>query len=146
MACRHGEKKNGISQMLSHVHTPSIISLPVYEANCSRFFFSNNATHERHFSFSGIKRFLGCNHIRSYEYFIESINTVCPFLSVPCTSWEKFQNGSCFDCVEQHCPRFGFNAQPGNHHASVYLMTGRDKPFCSESNFYKLNSPTCIRL
>ncbi|XP_031789463.1 pancreatic triacylglycerol lipase isoform X1 [Nasonia vitripennis] len=90
----------------------------------------NSITLEKGSFFRGIKRFLGCNHIRSYEYFIESINTVCPFLSVPCTSWERFQNGSCFDCVEQHCPRFGFNAQPGNHHASVYLMTGRDKPFC----------------
>ncbi|XP_011495868.1 PREDICTED: pancreatic triacylglycerol lipase-like isoform X2 [Ceratosolen solmsi marchali] len=90
----------------------------------------NSITLEKGSLFRGIKRFLGCNHIRSYEYFIESINTACPFLSVPCTSWEKFQNGSCFDCVEQHCPRFGFNAQPGNYHASTYLMTGREKSFC----------------
>lgn len=78
----------------------------------------------------GFKRFLGCNHIRSYEYFIESINTVCPFLSVPCSSWERFQEGSCFDCVNQYCPRFGFDAQPGNYRVSTYLMTGSTKPFC----------------
>ncbi|XP_058801466.1 pancreatic lipase-related protein 2-like [Phymastichus coffea] len=90
----------------------------------------NSITLEKGSFFRGIKRFLGCNHIRSYEYFIESINTPCPFVSVPCASWEKFQNGSCFDCLEQDCPRFGFQAQPGNHHASVYLMTGKDKPFC----------------
>nr|XP_012137157.1 PREDICTED: pancreatic triacylglycerol lipase-like isoform X2 [Megachile rotundata] len=79
---------------------------------------------------TGIKRFLGCNHIRSYEYFIESINTNCPFLAVPCSSWDKFEEGSCFDCVNQYCPRFGLDAQPGNYHASVYLLTGSSKPFC----------------
>lgn len=81
---------------------------------------------------SGIKRFVGCNHIRSYEYFIESINTKCSFLGVPCSSWEKFQDGNCFDCVNQYCPKLGLDAQPGNYHASVYLMTGSTKPFCSK--------------
>ena len=92
--------------------------------------------------FSGIKRFLGCNHIRSYEYFIESINTACPFLAVPCESWDRFLEGNCFDCVNQYCPRFGFDAQPGNYHASVYLMTGREKPFCSKItlNFISLRA------
>ncbi|XP_033327450.2 pancreatic triacylglycerol lipase isoform X1 [Megalopta genalis] len=90
----------------------------------------NSITLERGSFFRGIKRFLGCNHIRSYEYFIESINTACPFLAVPCSSWERFQEGGCFDCVNQYCPRFGLDAEPGNYHAAVYLMTGRDKPFC----------------
>ncbi|XP_003701803.1 pancreatic triacylglycerol lipase [Megachile rotundata] len=90
----------------------------------------NSITLERGSFFRGIKRFLGCNHIRSYEYFIESINTNCPFLAVPCSSWDKFEEGSCFDCVNQYCPRFGLDAQPGNYHASVYLLTGSSKPFC----------------
>ncbi|KAG5335487.1 LIPR2 protein, partial [Acromyrmex charruanus] len=96
----------------------------------------NSITLERGSFIRGIKRFLGCNHIRSYEYFIESINTPCSFLAVPCSSWDKFQEGSCFDCVNQYCPRFGLDAQPGNYHASVYLMTGSDKPFCKAH--YKL--------
>lgn len=90
----------------------------------------NSITLERGSFFRGIKRFLGCNHIRSYEYFIESINTQCPFIAVPCSSWEKFEEGGCFDCVNQYCPRFGFDAHPGNYRASVYLMTGSEKPFC----------------
>lgn len=69
---------------------------------------------------------------------MESINTACPFIAVPCESWDKFLEGSCFDCVNQYCPRFGFDAQPGNYHASVYLMTGREKPFCSKI-YQKLN-------
>ncbi|XP_031367475.1 pancreatic triacylglycerol lipase-like isoform X2 [Apis dorsata] len=92
----------------------------------------NSITLERGSFFRGIKRFVGCNHIRSYEYFIESINTKCSFLGVPCLSWEKFQNGNCFDCVNQYCPKLGLDAQPGNYHASVYLMTGSIKPFCKD--------------
>ncbi|XP_011306825.1 pancreatic triacylglycerol lipase [Fopius arisanus] len=90
----------------------------------------NSITIEKGSFVKGIKRFLSCNHIRSYDYFIESINTACPFLAVPCSSWRNFQDGNCFDCVNQYCPRFGFDAQPGNYHASVYLMTASEKPFC----------------
>ena len=82
-------------------------------------------------NYPGIRRFVSCNHIRSYEYFIESINANCPFLTVPCVSWDKFLEGGCFDCTNQYCPKFGLDAQPGNYHASVYLMTGSTKPFCS---------------
>ncbi|EFN77854.1 pancreatic lipase-related protein 2 [Harpegnathos saltator] len=90
----------------------------------------NSISMERGSLILGIKRFLSCNHIRSYEYFIESINSPCPFLAIPCSSWDKFQEGGCFDCKNQYCPRFGLDAQPGNYEASVYLMTGGSKPFC----------------
>ncbi|XP_014479346.1 PREDICTED: pancreatic triacylglycerol lipase-like [Dinoponera quadriceps] len=89
----------------------------------------NSITREDSF-FRGIKKFLSCNHVRSYEYFIESINSPCPFLAMPCSSWEKFQEGGCFDCKHQYCPRLGLDAQPGNYDASVYLMTGESKPYC----------------
>ncbi|KAJ8687643.1 hypothetical protein QAD02_023437 [Eretmocerus hayati] len=117
----------GISQAVAHIDF--FPNGGKNQPGCNEGVF-NSITLEKGSFFRGLKRFLGCNHIRSYEYFIESINTDCPFVSVPCSSWEKFQNGSCFDCMEQHCPRFGFHAQPGNYHASVYLMTGRDKPYC----------------
>ncbi|XP_032683043.1 pancreatic lipase-related protein 2-like isoform X2 [Odontomachus brunneus] len=90
----------------------------------------NSISKESGSFFRGIKRFLSCNHIRSYEYFIESINSPCPFIAVPCNSWQKFQEGSCFDCKNQYCPRFGLDAQPGNYDASVYLMTAASRPFC----------------
>ncbi|XP_043279653.1 pancreatic triacylglycerol lipase-like [Venturia canescens] len=99
----------------------------------------NSITLERGSFFRGIKRFLGCNHIRSYDYFIESINTVCPFLAVPCSSWTRFLAGDCFDCLNQYCPRFGFDAQPGNYHASVYLLTASEKPFCKGHYRVRIN-------
>ena len=86
----------------------------------------------------GFKKYHGCHHLKSYDYFIESINTQCPFIAVPCASWSLFQEGGCFDCVNQYCPRLGINAEPGNYQASVYLMTGSGEPFCSElENFFK---------
>lgn len=33
-------------------------------------------------------KYLGCNHERSYEYFIESIAPLCPFMAVQCESYE----------------------------------------------------------
>ncbi|XP_045130543.1 pancreatic triacylglycerol lipase-like, partial [Portunus trituberculatus] len=48
--------------------------------------------------FKRIRRFIGCNHIRSYEYFTESINAVCPFLGIECPSWESYQLGACWSC------------------------------------------------
>ncbi|XP_046476732.1 inactive pancreatic lipase-related protein 1 isoform X1 [Neodiprion pinetum] len=99
----------------------------------------DSITLERGSFVRGLRRFLGCNHIRSYEYFIESINTACPFLAVPCSSWTRFQEGGCFDCVNQYCPRFGFDAQRGNYHASTYLMTAGAKPFCRGHYRVKIN-------
>jgi hypothetical protein len=44
--------------------------------------------------FLGIRKYLGCNHIRSYEFFIESINPNrgCSFLTMACSSYEVFVN------------------------------------------------------
>ncbi|XP_033111057.1 pancreatic triacylglycerol lipase-like [Anneissia japonica] len=49
-------------------------------------------------------QYVACNHVRSYEYFTESINTKCPFRAYECTSkgygksgYEHFSRGECFD-------------------------------------------------
>ncbi|KAK4875022.1 hypothetical protein RN001_011444 [Aquatica leii] len=94
--------------------------------------------------FKGVRSFLGCNHIRSYELFSESINSKCSFTSIACNSYEDFQNGTCFECDKngQHCLAFGFQGR--SHYDRLvknkvirpdqnlvqYLMTGADKPFC----------------
>lgn len=96
--------------------------------------------------FRGVRKFLGCNHIRGYEYFIESINPTCPFTSISCNSYDDFKTGRCFECGKngQHCLAFGYNGkfhydellrsktiQP-QQYLVQYLMTGDNKPFCSE--------------
>lgn len=102
-------------------------------------------------SLTGIRHMLGCNHIRSYQYFTESINTgSCYFVGTECGSWEEFQNGSCFDCITGNkCPfqtRIGLHADtylrkgaaygsplnlpPPRTHVKLFMMTGADGPFC----------------
>ncbi|XP_033610214.1 pancreatic triacylglycerol lipase isoform X2 [Cryptotermes secundus] len=101
--------------------------------------------------YRGIRHMLGCNHIRSYQYFTESINPgSCYFMGTECDSWEEFQNGSCFDCVTGNkCPfqtRIGLHADtylrkgvaygsplnlpPPRTHVKLFMMTGADGPFC----------------
>lgn len=48
----------------------------------------------------GVRKYLGCDHIRSYEYFTESINTQCPFIAVECDTWDNYFAGNCFNCLK----------------------------------------------
>ncbi|XP_031350138.1 inactive pancreatic lipase-related protein 1-like isoform X2 [Photinus pyralis] len=94
--------------------------------------------------FRGIRKFLGCNHIRSYNYFIESINSKCPFTSIACNSYEDLKSGTCFECGKngQHCLKFGYHGRELYDHLIKtkeisphknlvqYLITGSDEPFC----------------
>ncbi|GFY73176.1 inactive pancreatic lipase-related protein 1 [Trichonephila inaurata madagascariensis] len=43
----------------------------------------------------GIRRFIGCNHIRAYEFFSESINSDCPFYGYVCDTYDNFSTGKC---------------------------------------------------
>ncbi|XP_014274569.1 pancreatic lipase-related protein 2 [Halyomorpha halys] len=66
--------------------------------------------------FKAIRRFLGCDHVRSYEYFIESIPDRCEFLAIECDSWENFTAGNCFWCRNEMrpdgrlCSKLGLNS------------------------------------
>ncbi|RZC34310.1 inactive pancreatic lipase-related protein 1, partial [Asbolus verrucosus] len=96
--------------------------------------------------FRGIRKYLGCNHVRSYEFFIESINpkNKCSFLTVPCSSYEDFQKGKCFDCGQnnQKCIHFGYHGYKDykwlvehriitpNTNLVQFFKTGERKPFC----------------
>ncbi|KAJ9584757.1 hypothetical protein L9F63_020907, partial [Diploptera punctata] len=101
--------------------------------------------------YKGIRKMISCNHIRSYQYFTESINpNECHFVGTECDSWEHFLNGSCFDCTSSNkCPfqtKLGFHADtylrkgteygsplrlpPSRSHIKLYMMTGDQSPFC----------------
>ncbi|KAF5298079.1 hypothetical protein FQA39_LY11847 [Lamprigera yunnana] len=99
---------------------------------------------ERGSFFRGIRSFVGCNHIRAHELFLESINPKCPFMSISCNSYENLKNGTCFECNKKnrHCIAFGFHGK-GHYERLLktkeihpqdnlvqYLMTGSNKPFC----------------
>lgn len=107
-------------------------------------------------SFTGIRQMLSCNHIRSYQYFTESINPgPCQFIGTECNSWEEFKNGTCFECVNgKKCPfqtKFGLHADsyirkgaaygsplripPPRTHVKLYMRTGKEGPFCRKYIF-----------
>ncbi|KAI9556632.1 hypothetical protein GHT06_016422 [Daphnia sinensis] len=93
----------------------------------------------------GLSRFIGCNHLRSVEFFTESFNSACPFLAVQCPSFEDFLEGRCH-CGTNACHRMGYSAdhqsvvpstglnwpghQPTDEPIQMYLLTRDDQPFC----------------
>lgn len=92
--------------------------------------------------FWSLQQFLGCNHVRSYQFFTESINTKCPFTAVSCDSYEDFKAGECFSCEDRFCVRFGYDSiktynelkkegyTSDDASLTTYLMTSAEHPFC----------------
>lgn len=94
--------------------------------------------------FWSIQQFLGCNHIRSHQYFTESILPKCPFNTISCDSYESFKEGKCDKCGENHhnCLQFGYHSNEGykkllqqrevseDTPMVTYLLTSSEKPFC----------------
>lgn len=93
---------------------------------------------------TGFQQFLGCNHVRSQEFLLESIKTNCTFTGVACDSYERFLNGQC-TCKGDDtgfCIKFGLDAwasfkkMSGTRHFTgsnairAYFLTGAQPPFC----------------
>ena len=103
---------------------------------------------------------MSCNHIRAYEYFIDSIGyDNCMFIGIECDSWKNFVEGKCsryvvqlhsklylaisivyfYSCAEDmsNCGIMGFyafsnlNGSIPKRHKSLFLYTDEQKPFCT---------------
>ncbi|XP_060593386.1 inactive pancreatic lipase-related protein 1-like isoform X2 [Ruditapes philippinarum] len=70
-----------------------------------------------------------CSHRRSYYYFIESINSLCPFTSYPCDTIDDQSSANCNACGTG-CALMGFHAAPGMNHGKYFLQTNAAVPFC----------------
>lgn len=68
-----------------------------YQPGCNKGMLNYISEEKGHFM-KGIRLYVGCNHIRSYQYFTESINSECPFAAVECSSFDEFLTGKCFAC------------------------------------------------
>ncbi|KAL9882889.1 pancreatic triacylglycerol lipase isoform 2-T3 [Glossina fuscipes fuscipes] len=91
-----------------------------------------------------MQKFVGCNHVRSYQYFIESIRSNCPFMGVSCDSYQSFKAGKCSCCNENAhlCMRMGYHSYEDyskllklnkintSKPPIIYLITGEEAPFC----------------
>ncbi|KAJ8952140.1 hypothetical protein NQ318_018476 [Aromia moschata] len=94
--------------------------------------------------FHGVKKYLGCNHARSHEFFLDSIisNPRCKYLTISCSSFQDFVSGKCFDCGKhrEKCIPFGYHGRghydkflrnKWKHTSRVqYLLTSDSAPFC----------------
>lgn len=99
--------------------------------------------------------FIYCNHMRSIEFFIDSIKPTCrQFLAIKCESYEKFVSGECIRCdnANNPCFEFGFNSfysyqrylnyrysMPESTPVLAYLLTGDKEPYCSEYPYFWYN-------
>ncbi|KAM4614958.1 inactive pancreatic lipase-related protein 1-like [Polymixia lowei] len=79
----------------------------------------------------GTTAFEACNHIRSYQYYSESIVTPSGFVAYPCSDAESFANGKCFPCANNGtCPLMGHHATAvADSKVNFFLNTGGSKPF-----------------
>ncbi|XP_022917550.2 pancreatic lipase-related protein 2-like isoform X1 [Onthophagus taurus] len=74
-----------------------------------------------------------CSHKRAYKYYISAaINKECPFIGIPCESYEKFMNGSCTDCRKSQCliMRYDSFSSDVPKNTKVFLNTNSEPPFC----------------
>ncbi|XP_059166669.1 inactive pancreatic lipase-related protein 1-like [Physella acuta] len=82
----------------------------------------------------GSVELLICNHMRAFHYFVESINSKCPFLGFPCDNEDDYKNGRCDECGPDGCIRMGYHAdqnKPTNGRTTrVYMTTANKQPFC----------------
>ncbi|KAK5853517.1 hypothetical protein PBY51_014663 [Eleginops maclovinus] len=82
----------------------------------------------------GTKKFDDCNHIRSYEYYSESIVKSKGFVAFPCSDKDSFDAGKCFPCADNTCPMMGsradrFTVTDGVSKSKYFLNTGSSMPF-----------------
>ncbi len=95
-------------------------------------------------TFLGIVSFIACNHFRSVYFFIESINSKCPFLAEECPAgvdnYDKFLSGN----LDGQCwgigqARMGNSAKPQSPERQniVYYSKTSDKAsYCGKHQLY----------
>jgi len=82
--------------------------------------------------FQGTQEYVACNHLRSWHFMLESINSQCPFTAIPCDKAEDFEAGRCSSCTDAGCSRMGFHADvniPATP-TKYFLSTADHAPFC----------------
>lgn len=82
---------------------------------------------------------IACSHARSYEYFIESINSQCNFTAHACNSWDNYEKGRCHGCPSGGCPQMGLNAEKSSATGSYYVSTAESDPYCGHEYFVEMD-------
>lgn len=72
-----------------------------------------------------------CNHCRSFEYFLESIDPSCVFKAVPCDSYNNYKNGKC-KCSGEECSPMGYPAYQNTKPGVFFVDTNLNSPYCKK--------------
>lgn len=98
--------------------------------------------------FSGSSYFK-CDHQRSVNLYLDSLNRKCASKVFPCDSYKDFLDGKCLDCDrfgDAGCPVFGYDVTQWKdvllrlNQTKTYFTTNSDSPFCMTS--YRLEVVT----
>ncbi|KAM4851629.1 pancreatic triacylglycerol lipase-like [Thomomys bottae] len=93
----------------------------------------------------GTRNFIACNHIRSCEYYAESILNPTGFAGFSCSSYSDFSANRCFPCASGGCPQMGhyadrFSRKTSGVYQTFYLNTG------DKSNFARWRYQVAVTL
>uniref|UniRef100_A0A3P9LWS5 Lipase, member Ia n=1 Tax=Oryzias latipes TaxID=8090 RepID=A0A3P9LWS5_ORYLA len=92
--------------------------------------------------FSG-EYYFKCDHQRSVNLFMDTINGTCSSRVYPCLSYKDYLDGKCLKCDgfgNMGCPLFGYDSikwkdyLPQPNHAKYYFSTNGGSPYC-KTNF-----------
>jgi len=86
-----------------------------------------------HLNFTGQLSDYACNHFRSVDYFIESINSPCPFIAYKCPSFSQYTKGQCFNMCQNNdqCSQMGYHWNKSN--TGEFLLSTLENeqgPYC----------------
>lgn len=78
----------------------------------------------------GTMKFDGCNHVRAYQFYTESIVKPQGFIGYPCADKNSFEDEKCFPCAEDKCPQMGhYSYKLPADGGKYYLTTGESTPY-----------------
>lgn len=90
-----------------------------------------------------MRRLLACSHMRSYDYFMESLlNKKCDFVGVQCNSYSDFENGLCGDFdFNSYFATMGIDADKYSHadNKTFFLKTSSKSDYCRKISLFHVS-------
>ncbi|XP_046649208.1 pancreatic triacylglycerol lipase-like [Daphnia pulicaria] len=74
-----------------------------------------------------------CSHLRAADYFVESINSVCPYSAFSCSSWDSYLKGTCYSTCRNPnaCTSLGYHTGDYPARGTFHLDTQSTGPYCN---------------
>lgn len=90
--------------------------------------------------FASMYGYVICDHMRALHVYISALNGTCSLMGLPCSNYDNFLAGNCYDCqrgFEGTCPcigllkNSGLTVHPLPIQQRVYLLTTSTPPYCA---------------